>query len=112
MAGEFVLGMHGKIEYDGVRLAGLYPHEQVKLAEKAGVSIFGPVINNNSKQSFPFNLSRAVTFCKACSEAASIPVHPNVGLGVGGVTTVEVLPVDIVSRVSVAMVEVGKADGL
>ncbi len=112
MAGKFVLGMHGKITYDGVRLAGLYPHEQVKLAEKAGATIFGPVINNNSKKSFPFNLARAVTFCKACSEAASIPVHPNVGLGVGGVTTVEVLPVDVVSRVSVAMVEVGKADGL
>jgi dimethylamine--corrinoid protein Co-methyltransferase len=112
MAGEFVLGMHGDLSYDGVRLAGLYPHEQVKLAEKAGVTIFGPVVNNNSKKSFAFNLARAVTFCRACSEAASIPVHPNVGLGVGGVTTVEVLPVDVVSRVSVAMAEVGKADGL
>lgn len=112
MAGEFVLGMHGRLTYDGVRLAGLYPHEQVKLAEKAGVTIFGPVINNNSKKSFAFNLARAVTYCRACVEAADIPVHPNVGLGVGGVTTVEVLPVDVVSRVSVAMAEVGKADGL
>ena len=35
MAGEFVLGMHGKSsKYDDVRLAGLYPHKQVKLAEK------------------------------------------------------------------------------
>lgn len=112
MAGEFVLGMHGELTYDGVRLAGLYPHQQVKLAEKAGVTIFGPVVNNNSKKSFAFNLARAVTYCKACSDASSIPVHPNVGLGVGGVTTVEVLPVDVVSRVSVAMAEVGKADGL
>ncbi len=112
MAGEFVLGMHGELTYDGVRLAGLYPHQQVKLAEKAGVTIFGPVVNNNSKKSFAFNLARAVTFCKACSDASSISVHPNVGLGVGGVTTVEVLPVDVVSRVSVAMAEVGKADGL
>ena len=31
MAGEFVLGMHGQLEYHGVRLAGLYPHKQVKL---------------------------------------------------------------------------------
>ncbi len=112
MAGEFVLGMHGALSYDGVRLAGLYPHQQVKLAEKAGATIFGPVVNNISNESFAFNLARAVTFCKACSEASSIPVHPNVGLGVGGVTTVEVLPVDVVSRVSVAMAEVGKADGL
>lgn len=112
MAGEFVLGMHGELYYDGVRLAGLYPHEQVKLAAKAGVTIFGPVVNNICNKSFAFNLSRAVTFCQACSRVSTIPVHPNVGLGVGGVTTVEVLPVDIVSRVSVAMAEVGKADGL
>ena len=112
MAGEFVLGMHGELSYAGVRLAGLYPHQQVKLAEKAGATIFGPVVNNISKKSFAYNLARAVTFCKACVEASSIPVHPNVGLGVGGVTTVEVLPVDVVSRVSVAMAEVGKADGL
>ena len=26
MAGEMVLGMHGELEYDGVRLAGLWPH--------------------------------------------------------------------------------------
>lgn len=112
MAGEFVLGMHGELFYDGVRLAGLYPHEQVKLAQKAGVTIFGPVVNNICNESFAYNLARAVTFCKACVQASKIPVHPNVGLGVGAVTTVEVLPVDVVSRVSVAMAEVAKADGL
>ncbi|KUO50228.1 MAG: dimethylamine methyltransferase [Desulfitibacter sp. BRH_c19] len=112
MAGEFVLGMHGSISYDGVKLAGLYPHEQVKLAEKAGVSIFGPVVNNVTNKSFAFNLARTVTFCKTCAEASSIPVHANAGLGVGAVTTVEVVPVDVVSRVSVALAEVGKIDGL
>ncbi|ATW27644.1 dimethylamine methyltransferase [Candidatus Formimonas warabiya] len=112
MAGEFVLGMHSELRYDGVRLAGLYPHDQVKLAQKAGVTIFGPVVNNVCNKSFSYNLARAVTFCKACADASGIPVHPNVGLGVGGVTTVEVLPVDVVSRVSVAMAEVAKADGL
>lgn len=112
MAGEFILGMHGNLYYDGVRLAGLYPHEQVKLAEKAGVTIFGPVVNNNSSKSFPYNLARAVTFCKACVEASSIPVHANAGMGVGGITTAEIVPVDVVSRVSAAMAEVGKLDGL
>ena len=34
MAGEFVLGMHGQLEYDGVRLAGLWPREQMKLAAR------------------------------------------------------------------------------
>ena len=112
MAGEFVLGMHGNLYYDGVRLAGLYPHEQVKLAQKAGVTIFGPVVNNICNKSFAFNLARAVTFCKSCADASDIPVHANAGLGVGAVTTVEVLPVDITSRVSVAMAEVAKMDGL
>ena len=31
MAGEFVLGMHGLLEYDGVRLAGLWPRAQMEL---------------------------------------------------------------------------------
>jgi dimethylamine---corrinoid protein Co-methyltransferase len=112
MAGEFVLGFHGQLEYDGVRLAGLYPHQQVKLAEKAGASIFGAVVNTNSSRSFPWNLGRAVTFCKACVEAANIPVHANVGMGVGAVPLVMTPPIDCVSRASTAMAEVGKLDGL
>ncbi len=36
MAAEFVLGMHGQIEYKGRRLAGLYPHDQVKLVRGGG----------------------------------------------------------------------------
>lgn len=31
MADEFVRGMHGEITHNGKRLAGMYPHEQVKL---------------------------------------------------------------------------------
>lgn len=112
MAGEFILGMHGELEYDGVRLAGLYPHEQVKLAQKAGVTIFGPVVNTNTSESTPWNLSRAVTFMKACSEAATIPVHVNMGMGVGAVTVNDHPPVDIVSRASKAMVEICRLDGL
>lgn len=112
MAGEFVLGFHGQLEYDGVRLAGLYPHKQVKLAEKAGASVFGAVVNTNSSRTFPWNLGRAVTFCKACAEAATIPVHANVGMGVGAVPLVMTPPIDCVSRASTAMAEVGKLDGL
>ena len=48
MSGEFILGMHGGLSYDGVRLAGLYPHKQLALAEKAGVTIFGPNINTDT----------------------------------------------------------------
>jgi len=112
MAGEFVLGMHGGMEYDGVRLAGLYPHQQVKLAEKAGARIFGPVVNTNTDRSIPWNLARTITFTRACSDAAKIPVHANMGMGVGAVPVCDFPPVDVVSRASKAMVELARLDGL
>jgi len=112
MSGEFILGMHGELTYDGVNLAGLYSHKQVELAEKAGVTIFGPAINTNTGKSCPWNVARAVTFTKACVENAHIPIHANVGMGVGGIPVTETPPVDSVSRASKAMVEIGRLDGL
>jgi len=112
MAGEFVLGMHGRLKYDDVRLAGLYPHKQVKLAEKAGASIFGPVVNTNCNMTFPWNIARVCTFIKACTEVAEIPIHANAGMGVCGVPMCENLPVDIVTRVDKALIEICKIDGL
>jgi dimethylamine--corrinoid protein Co-methyltransferase len=112
MAGEFVLGLHGELTYEETRLAGLYTHEQVKVAEKAGVTIFGPVVNTKTSKSSPWNLSRAITFIRACCEAASVPIHVNMGMGVGGVTMTNQPPIDIVSRASKAMVEICRLDGL
>jgi len=112
MAGEFVLGMHGGLTYDGVRLAGLYPHQAVKLAEKAGVTIFGPAVNIITNQSLPFNIARSVTFTKACSEVSNIPIHANLGMGVGGVPLSLTPPVDALSRASKAHVEICRLDGL
>jgi len=112
MSGEFILGMHGELTYDGVNLAGLYSHKQVELAEKAGVTIFGPAINTNTDKSCAWNTARAVTFTKACVENAHIPIHANVGMGVGGIPVTETPPVDSVSRASKAMVEIGRLDGL
>ena len=112
MAGEFILGMHGRLEYKGKRLAGLYPHDQVKLAEAAGVSIFGPVVNTNTSKSLAWNLARTCTFIKACSEVANIPVHANVGMGVCGIPMYEIQPVDSVTRVGKALIEICNIDGL
>ena len=112
MAGEFVLGMHGALEYDGVRLAGLYNHQMLDLAQKAGVNIFGTVMNTNTTESTPWNLARAVTFTKACSDITKIPLHANIGMGVGGVTVHDHTPIDITSRASKAMVEICRLDGL
>ena len=58
MASEFVLGMHGEITFDDQQLAGLYPHDQVKLVESVGADIFGPAINVNTSKSFPWNLAK------------------------------------------------------
>lgn len=112
MSSEFVMGMHGGITYKGQRLAGIYPHEQVKIVEEAGADIFGPAINVNTSKSIPWNLARAVTFVKATVAVADIPVHPNVGMGVCGVPMFEVPPVDAVTRASKSLVQIGKADGL
>ncbi len=112
MAGEFVLGLHGSVKYENTRLAGLYCHQQLKLAEKAGVDVFGPVINSKTNKSTPWNIARSCTFVKACSEVTSIPIHPNAGMGVGGVPVTSTAPVDAISRTSVALIEIGKADGL
>ncbi len=112
MAGEFVLGMHGGLSYDGVRLAGLYPQDQVKLAQKAGATIFGPAINIVTSGSLPWNVARSVTFTKACSEASTIPVHANLGMGVCGIPLTLTVPVDALSRASKAHVEICRLDGL
>lgn len=45
-------------------------------------------------------------------EVAEIPVHPNVGMGVGGVPMSPYPPADAVSRVSRALVDILKCDGL
>jgi dimethylamine--corrinoid protein Co-methyltransferase len=112
MAGEFVLGLHGDLSYQGQRLAGMYAHDQVKMAQKAGVTIFGPVVNVKTNRSCPWNLARSITFIKACCEATGMPIHANMGMGVGGVPMTNHPPVDITSRTSAAMVEICRLDGL
>lgn len=112
MSAEMVLGFHGQLEYNGKRLAGMWPHQQLQVCEEAGVAIFGPVCNTNTKKTVPWNLARALTFVKACTEIAKIPVHPNVGMGVGGVPMSPYPPADAVSRVSRALVDILRCDGL
>jgi dimethylamine--corrinoid protein Co-methyltransferase len=45
-------------------------------------------------------------------DVAEIPVHPNVGMGVGGVPMSPYPPADAVSRVSRALVDILGCDGL
>jgi dimethylamine--corrinoid protein Co-methyltransferase len=112
MAGEEIIGMHGRLTYQGERLAGMYPHQQVEMAAKAGVDIFGVAVNSDTGRSTPYNLARAVTFTKAAAERSAIPVHANSGMGVGGMPMTLLPPVGCSTRCAKALVEIGKADGL
>lgn len=112
MAGEMVLGMHGELTYDGTVLAGLWPHQQVKLIAKAGANVFGPVVNTNTSKSSPWNLARSVAFVKETVKVSPIPCHVDMGMGVGGIPMLETPPIDAVSRASKAMVEVAGVDGI
>ncbi len=112
MASEFVLGMHGELEYEGVRLAGLWPAAQMRLAARAGASVFGPAINVNTGKTVAWNVARTCAIVKPCTDAAAIPIHLNGGMGVGGVPMHALPPVDAVSRASRACVDILKLDGL
>jgi dimethylamine--corrinoid protein Co-methyltransferase len=111
-SGEFVIGMHGELSFDNKQIAGMYPHEQAKAAEAAGAHIFGVAIGTNTTKSVAWNIARTVTFVKATVAIAEIPIHVNVGMGVGGVPMLEAPPIDSVTRASKSLVQIGKADGL
>ena len=112
MAGEFVLGMHGELEYDGKRLAGMWPKQQLEVVQKAGATIWGPAVNVNTGKTCAWNIARAIAMVKPAMEIAEIPVHMNVGMGVGAVPMNLRPPVDMVCRAGRACVEVLGVDGL
>lgn len=112
MSAENVLGIHGSIEYDGTPVAGMYPQDQVKLAEKAGVNVFGAVVNANTSRSSAWNIARATAIVKETVKVSNIPVHVNQGMGVGGIPMLETPPIDIVTRANKALVEIAHVDGI
>jgi len=112
MAAEIVLGTHGLLEYRGTRLAGLKPAGQLAVVQQAGATVFGPAVNTNASRSVAWNTARAITFVKPCMAAAEIPVHMNVGMGVGGMPMYAFAPIDAVSRASRACVDILRLDGL
>jgi len=112
MAAEMVLGTHGELEYRGTRLAGLKPAGQCEVVQKAGATVYGPAVNVNTSRTVAWNIARALTFMKPCMAVATIPVHANVGMGVGGVPMNAFAPVDAISRCSRACVGILHLDGL
>ena len=112
MAGEIVLGTHGELSFHDVRLAGLKPAGQLEVAQLAGATVFGPAVNVNASRTVAWNIAAALTFMRPCMAVARIPVHANVGMGVGGVPMNAFAPVDAVSRCSRACVDILRLDGL
>ena len=111
-AAELVLGMHGELEYDGVRLAGQWPLGQLRACTAAGATIFGPAVNVNTTKSLAWNTARTCALIKPVTAEATIPVHVNAGMGVGGVPMTPYPPADATSRASRALVDICKIDGL
>jgi dimethylamine--corrinoid protein Co-methyltransferase len=111
-ASEMVLGMHGRLEYEGTRLAGQWPLGQLRACTAAGATIFGPAVNVNTTKSLPWNTARACALIKPVTAEATIPVHANAGMGVGGVPMTPYPPADATSRASRALVDICKVDGL
>jgi dimethylamine---corrinoid protein Co-methyltransferase len=112
MATEFVLGMHGELAWRGRRLAGMWPAEQMEAAAEAGATIFGPAVTLNTGRTVAWNTARAITLVKPCVEQSPIPVHMNVGMGVGGIPMALYCPVDATARVGRSMVDLLHLDGL
>ena len=112
MAGELVIGVHGELKWEGRRLAGMWPRQQLEVAQDAGVTIFGPAVNIRSGRSCCWNTAYSLTVIKPCMEVASIPVHVNVGEGVCGVPVNGYPGEDAVSRAAKAHVEILRCDGL
>jgi len=112
MATEMIAGVHTELKYSGQRLAGMWPHQQGKMVEKSGASIFGPVVNTKVNKTLPWNLARALTFLKQVRKDVNIPIHANVGMGVCGVPMFDVPPIDAVTRVGKAIITMANVDGL
>ena len=112
MAGEFVIGVHGELEWDGGRLAGLWPREQLEVCQDAGATIFGPAVNIRTGKSCAWNARVLHHRDQAVHGRRRIPVHPNVGEGVGGVPVNGYPPEDAASRAAKAHVDILKCDGL
>ena len=66
----------------------------------------------NSSRSFAWNVARSAVIVKECEKGSNIPVHVNLGMGVGGIPMCELPPTDIVGRSGKILVEIANVDGI
>ena len=62
--------------------------------------------------SFAWNVARSATMIKECVKQSEIPVHADLGMGVGGVPMCEVPPTDCVTRAGKILIEIANIDGI
>ena len=80
-------------------------------SQQAGATIFGPAVNVNTGAAWP-GTSRGPSRMKPCCESRRIPVHINVGMGVGGHADEYLPPRRRRVAVSQACVDILRLDGL
>ena len=112
MAGEFVLGMHGRARVRRRAPRRPVAKDQLLLAQQAGATMFGPVVNVNTGKTCAWNIARAIALVKPCMDVATIPVHMNAGMGVGAVPMFVHPPADAVCRAAKSCVDILHLDGL
>jgi len=110
--GEFILGFHCDLKYDNQTLAGMYPHKQLKMAEKAGADAFSTHIYITPKEPFPYDLAKSVTMIKEQVKAASIPIFMVPCMGCFSISMCDLPPLDVTSRAIKAFIEIANVDML
>ena len=100
MASEFVLGMHGELEFQRPapgRHVAARPGR--RSPPRPASTMFGPAVNVNTDKSVRLERGpRAARSSSPASHESPIPVHMNAGMGVGGVPMTRYPPTDAVSR--------------
>ena len=71
-----------------------------------------PAVNTNTTRSCAWNVARLVTMMKAYVDNAEIPIHPNMGMDVGGSPLTNIIASDAVCRGSTIVAELGRVDEL
>ena len=107
-----ILYFYPKDNTPGCTTEAMQFRDKYKDFVKAGATVFGPAVNVSTSRTVAWNTARALTFMKPCMDVARIPVHANVGMGVGGIPMNAFAPIDAVSRCSRACVDIMRLDGL
>jgi len=83
MAGEMVLGMHGGLQYDGVTLAGLWPHQQAPPYRKSRSKRLRARVQHQHQQDLSLEPCPCSDLHKdsCCSLSDSLPCEHGYGCG-------------------------------